>query len=226
MQQPPQGPYQPGYPQGQPYYPQQQPYYPPQPGIMQQPPPRKPRNRKHIAIGCGTLFLLFLIIGSCNAIMTGGKGIVNTDAPASQGDTSTVATMPPHATTASNKVQPPAPTTVPTHAVPTTVAPTQVPTQPPVPTSPPAPTQVPAPTSPPVHTGVNGNPWGYDFTAGNLIYNPPADFCGQYFSCVTTFWKSMNGYVAQCADGVFTHSGGVRGECSHNGGKGQILYSH
>lgn len=227
MQQPPQGPYQPGYPQQGPYQPQgHQTYYPPQPGGMQQPPPppRPPRNRKKIAIGCGTLFLLFLIIGSCNAIISGGRGVVNTDAPSSQGDTSTVATMPPHATTASNDVQPPepttAPTTAPTHAVPTTVAPTPVPTQPP------APTQAPAPTSPPVHTGVNGNPWGYDFTAGNLIYSPPADFCGQYFTCVTTFWKSMNGYVAQCADGIFTHSGGVRGECSHNGGKGQILYSH
>jgi hypothetical protein len=204
MQQPPQGPYQPGYPQ--------------QPGGMQPPPPRKPRKRKKIAIGCGTLFLLFIIIGSCNAIINGGKGA-----------TSQAATSPAAAATmqqpktVTHKQQPKTvPTTAPTHAVPI-VAPTPAPTQPP------APTQAPAPTAPPVRPGVNGNPWGYDFnaTGGSLIYQPNPSFCDSgYFTCVSTFWKDTNGYVSACGDGKFTHSGGVSGECSRNGGKGQILYSH
>jgi len=90
---------------------------------------------------------------------------------------------------------------------------------------PPSPTPAPIPTTP--ITGVNGNPWGYDFdSSGNLIFSPPGDFCGQYFSCVSSFWTSANGYVAECANGVYTHSGGVRGACSRDGGVLQALYSH
>lgn len=115
------------------------------------------------------------------------------------------------------------PTKVPT-SVPTKV-PTPKPTQPPEPTPTPVPTQPPVPTSPPVHTGVNGNPWGYDFSPGNYIYNPDAAFC-TYFTCVTTFWTKTNGYVVECGNGDYSHSGGVRGACSRDGGVSQILYSH
>ena len=72
---------------------------------------------------------------------------------------------------------------------------------------------------------VNHNPWWYNFTPGALIYKPAARFCS-YFSCVSTFWTSTNGYVAECADGHFTHSGGISGACSLNGGVLRPLYSH
>jgi hypothetical protein len=73
--------------------------------------------------------------------------------------------------------------------------------------------------------GVNGNPWGYDFAPGNRIYNPPATFCN-YFACVSSFWTSANGYVAECYSGKYTHSDGVSGACSRNGGVLRPLYSH
>jgi len=96
----------------------------------------------------------------------------------------------------------------------------------PTPKPTPAPTQ--APTQAPATTGVDGNPWGYDFRSGNLITNPPANFCS-YFPCIATFWAADDpdgGYVIQCADGDFSQSGGESGSCSHHGGDGQTLYSH
>lgn len=125
-----------------------------------------------------------------------------------------------------------------------TIAPTKVPvlvsTPTPKPMPKPVPTQAtkgvqsqpvvqqPQPTQPPAAapaTGVNGNPWGYDFTPGSLIYSPNSGFC-TYFSCVTTFWKSTNGYVAECGNGDYTHSGGVSGACSKDGGVSRTLYQH
>src|SRR5947209_4315926 len=38
----------------------------------------------------------------------------------------------------------------------------------------PKPTQRPAPTPTLIRTGVNGNPWGYNFSPGSLIYSPPS----------------------------------------------------
>ena len=69
------------------------------------------------------------------------------------------------------------------------------------------------------------NPWGYNFTPGNLIYSPPGDFCG-YFPCIPSFWNSTNGYVVECNDGDFSHSGGRSGACSYHGGEMRPLYSH
>ncbi|GCF08109.1 DUF3761 domain-containing protein [Dictyobacter arantiisoli] len=104
------------------------------------------------------------------------------------------------------------------------IQPTQPPAPQPQPTQPPAP-QPPAPTQPPVVTGVNGNPWGYDFNPGNLIYNPPANICS-YFNCIASFWEHTNGYVDECYDGTYSHSGGVSGACSRHGGELRPLYSH
>ena len=135
-----------------------------------------------------------------------------------------VASNPTHTVAQASTAKPTqVPTSTPTQ-VPTSV-PTQAPTPTPKPIPPtPVPTQRPAPTQPPA-TGVNGNPWGYNFTPGNLIYQPAADFCG-YFTCVSTFWTKTNGYVAACNNGDYTHSGGVSGACSRDGGIKQALYSH
>lgn len=109
----------------------------------------------------------------------------------------------------------PAPTTQP--------APNATPRPTPKPTPKPAPRPTPKPTAKP--TGVYGNPWGYTFAPGNLIYNPPAAFC-DYFPCIASFWTSTNGYVEECADGDFSHSGGRSGSCSYHGGNYRPLYSH
>jgi hypothetical protein len=69
------------------------------------------------------------------------------------------------------------------------------------------------------------NPWGYNFTPGYLIYSPPGDFCS-YFDCIPSFWNSTNGYVIQCADLMFSHSGGRSGSCSYHGGNYRALYHH
>ena len=93
----------------------------------------------------------------------------------------------------------------------------------PSPTAQPTPKPTPTPIAQP--TGVYGNPWGYDFRSGNVIYNPPGAFCS-YFDCIASFWTSTSGYVVQCGDGAFSHSGGRQGVCSRHGGYYRTLYSH
>jgi hypothetical protein len=70
---------------------------------------------------------------------------------------------------------------------------------------------------------VNENPWGYNFTTGNLIYYPGPGFCS-YFSCTPRFWQYRDGYVVECTDGKFSHSGGTYNACVGDGGVSQILY--
>jgi len=200
------------------------------------PPPRKPslwqryktaKRPAKVGIGCATLFIAFLLCGTMSGIMANATGANKT------------AILDPTATTAAPTQIALVATSVPTNSPtvvtvqltdtptprPTTIPTTIVPTQPPVPT--PVPTQAPpAPTQPPTHTGLYGNPWGYDLTPpGNTIYNPPANFC-TYFNCIKSFWESTNGYVDECVDGTYSHSGGVRGACSRHGGEAQPLYSH
>jgi len=90
------------------------------------------------------------------------------------------------------------------------------------PTPPPAPAP-PAPP-PPSTCGAPANPWGYNFCGGSLIYSPPSNFCS-YFSCIPSFWKSTLGYVDECKDGTYSHSGGRQGACSYHGGEMRPLYS-
>lgn len=190
-----------------------------QPGqFLPPPPPPKPTLRQRfnqlprktkLGLGCSTLLLILaMCVCSSVAANTGSR----TGTPVADAQPTAARTPPPTI----------APTTIPTSAVKQT-APTPIPTK--------APTLRPAPTQPPVAqptaapTGVNGNPWGYNFVPGNEITNPPATFCS-YFSCVTTFWTKINGYVAECGNGEYTHSGGVSGACSRDGGVAQALYSH
>ena len=94
--------------------------------------------------------------------------------------------------------------------------------KPPTPRPPtPRPTRTPAP---PVATcGAPSNPWGYNFCGGNFIYSPPGTFCN-YFNCIKSFWQHTNGYVDQCVDGTYSHSGGIQGACSYHGGESRPLY--
>jgi hypothetical protein len=69
------------------------------------------------------------------------------------------------------------------------------------------------------------NPWCFSVLGGgSLIYRPPNDFC-LYFNCISSFSIYDNGYVIQCADGEFSHSGGVQGSCSYHGGNWRPLYA-
>jgi hypothetical protein len=104
-----------------------------------------------------------------------------------------------------------------------TATPVATPTPTPVPT-PAAVVATLAPAPPAANTcGAPSNPWGYNFCGGNYIYSPPGTFCS-YFSCIPSFWKSTNGYVEQCVDGMFSHSGGRQGSCSYHGGNQRPLY--
>lgn len=107
--------------------------------------------------------------------------------------------------------------------------PTPKPTQAPVPTPTPIPTQAPAPapTQPPAQQAVNGNPWGYNFdpNGGSVIYDAPAGFCN-YFACIPSFTESENGYLVECGNLEYSHSGGRSGACSKDGGVINTLYSH
>jgi hypothetical protein len=67
------------------------------------------------------------------------------------------------------------------------------------------------------------NPWCFSVASGgSLIYSPPSDLCS-WIDCIPSFWDSTNGYVIQCADGEFSHSGGVSGSCSSHGGNWRPL---
>ena len=49
-------------------------------------------------------------------------------------------------------------------------------------------------------------------------------FC-TYFACINNFDNGV-GYVNECNDGMYSQSGGIRGDCSYHGGEERPLYSH
>jgi hypothetical protein len=95
-----------------------------------------------------------------------------------------------------------------------TPAPTATATATPVPTATSVPTATPIPL---ICTDAGCNPWGYNFSHGSAINNPPGDFC-TYFHCIQSFWNQTNGYVEECRDATFSHSGGRSGSCSYHQG--------
>ncbi|HEV2891761.1 MAG TPA: hypothetical protein VGX28_15425 [Frankiaceae bacterium] len=116
----------------------------------------------------------------------------------------------------------PRPTTAPPAPRPTTARPAARPTRAQVVVR--ATTRPPAP-KPAVSTcGAAANPWGYNHCGrGSYISSPPSSFCS-YFDCIPSFWESTNGYVMRCDDGMYSHSGGRQGSCSHHGGNDEPLY--
>ena len=124
---------------------------------------------------------------------------------------------------------PPLATLVPAAVIASPTVPQQTPIA--MPTQGPASTPTRAPTqthqSPQSQTacpGVKCNPWGYNFTPGNYITNPPSNFCS-YFTCISDFWGG-HGYVVECQDGKYTKLGGLRNPCMHHNGDPHPLYSH
>ena len=196
------------------------------------------------ATGAGAVAALLLLYGTvipgasfAGLVVAGSKGSPPTQA--SPGSSSTATTTPDSALEQSDQAIPvptPAPTQAPTPTP--TLAPTPEPTPVPVPPTPaptaPPPTArpTPAPTAPPPPPpptqaanlcGAPSNPYGYNFCGGSYLYNPAADICS-YIDCIASFWTSTNGYVDQCVDGTFSHSGGRSGACSHHGGESRPLY--
>ena len=182
----------------------------------------KSRTRKmKLGIGCGTIIAVLLFF-TCIGTAIGSRNLAPTPTPTAPSGQAAVISSP-------TPTRIPSPTPVPTHKP--TLTPTHEPTPTPTPKPTSAPTHAPQPTQPP-HTptpcpGINCNPWGYNFSPGNLIYYPPANFCS-YFSCITSFQEPDDpgdGYIVQCADNLFSQSGGERGACSYHGGVQRPLYS-
>lgn len=114
----------------------------------------------------------------------------------------------------------PAPTTA-TTVLPPTSTPPATPTGTPAPT--PTPTLTAAPTATPRGLcGAPPNPWNYNFCGGGTISSPASNFCA-YFTCTKSFWTSARGYVEECRDGDYSHSGGRQPSCSSNGGNWRPL---
>ena len=190
---------------------------PPTPGQFQYPPlyytPRRRRSalwhwyrtrtrNMKIGLGCGAIIAVLLFFSCIIAVSASISGVL-TPTP--------TATPIQAALLVSPTVPQQTPISIPTQT------PTSIPT--------PAPTQTQqAPQNPTTCPGVNCNPWGYNFTPGNYITQPPSNFCA-YFSCILNFW-SGRGYVEECQDGKYSKLGGLRGSCSHHGGDPRPLYSH
>jgi hypothetical protein len=203
-----------------------QPPYP-QPGQFQPPHVHNPqqrtgaRNRKpgvwhwyktrtrgaQFLLVCAAIIAILLFYALANAAVGNG----NTTTPQATSTPSQQAVVTGDMLTPLPTPTQPAPTPTPTPQP--TIAPTQAvqPTQPPTPT-------------PPACRAVNGNPWCYNFSPGNLIYNPPSNFC-DYFGCIASFGNG-SGYVVECQDTLYSSSGGMQGACSHHGGVMRPLYAH
>ncbi len=59
--------------------------------------------------------------------------------------------------------------------------------------------------------------------SGSAGLAQPADFCTTH-ACIDSFYNG-NGYIVQCADGMWSHSGGLSGACSYHGGETNNVYT-
>jgi len=169
---------------------------------------RRKSKGAQAGLGCIGGIILLTFCGLCSTLASFSQVGQMATAPTPTAQTTLISTGQTNPTTAptreSTATPLPAPTTKPTAR----------------PTARPAPRPTPQPTC----QGVNGNPWCYDFSPGNVISHPPATFC-QYFSCISSFWSGQ-GYVMECQDTMYSKSGGRSGSCSHHGGNWRPLYSH
>ncbi len=156
-----------------------------------------------------TAALALMASAACGS--TQPSGVAAVTASSTSGPVST-----PSATLSPIALQTVAPTAAPT--VPPTAQPVAPTGRPVVPTARPTAVPTPRPTTPPRSLcGAPANPWNYNFCGGGTISSPPNNFC-DYFSCIPSFWQSTKGYVEECQDGAYSHSGGRSGSCSSHGG--------
>lgn len=62
-----------------------------------------------------------------------------------------------------------------------------------------------------------------DTSLGDSSSQSNADFCATH-ECIANFYNG-NGYIVQCADGMWSHSGGIQGACSYHGGETSNVYT-
>jgi hypothetical protein len=185
------------------------------------------RSKRTQIIACVILVLSCSLCGYISTTSANTSGVPTAATPTATQDTAAITT----------KIDATATQDAQNYQATATAAPTDIPTLTPSPTATPTPkptvlavkptpkpTQKPLPTPTPIRTGVNGNPWGYNFSPGSLIYSPPSAFCS-YFACIGNFWNGR-GYVNECNDGTYSKSGGIRGDCSYHHGEMRPLYSH
>ena len=176
----------------------------------------KSRKTK-VGIGCGTLIALIVFFSLIGTAI----GSTNTTTPPTPTPTNKQAAVVVTPTEAATQQA-----TNPTVTITVKPQPTTTPKSQPTVQSTPRPTPHPSTSTP--CPGINCNPWGYNFSPGNLIYYPPNGFCN-VFTCITSFYSSDDpgdGYIVQCSDGTFSQSGGERGACSSHGGVSRPLYAH
>jgi hypothetical protein len=169
-------------------------------------------------------FALIAIVVAAIGAGSASAHRTNTPSPPSQGVVAAApATHNPTPSSTQNPSPTPASKPSPSPAVPSPIpSPKLAPAPSPLPSPKPPP---PPPPPPPANTcGAPANPWGYNFCGGSLIYSPPSNFCA-YFNCIPSFWQSTKGYVDECKDGSYSHSGGRSGACSYHGGELRPLYS-
>ncbi len=173
------------------------------------------RKRQHAALALAAGLILF-VIGA--ALAPAQK-----QSPAAN---STLTTKSPSSTPAPSRPEQIAAPSAPLVETPSSSAAAQpVQTTPPAPTPPPPAAQPvqttpPAPPARPVAAtcGAPANPDGYNFCGrGGLIYTFPSDFCN-YFDCIANYPNGA-GYIDECSDETYSHSGGRPGACSHHGGE-------
>jgi hypothetical protein len=166
---------------------------------------REVKNNLLIAIAAATV----VAAAACGSQQTSPEALATSSA------TQSIASIPAPTSTPQDTV---APLTL--APVPSTAAPTARPANAPTarPTAAPTARPTAVPTAPPRNLcGAPANPWNYNFCGGGTISAPPGNFC-DYFNCIPSFWQSTKGYVEQCHDGLYSHSGGRSGSCSSHGG--------
>ncbi len=218
-------------------YPYQQTYPP-------YPPPPPPKKKWYLTNGGILLLLIFFFpiglflmwkyarwpkqakwtVTGILAFLVGINGIVNAVAGPrtanSPQPTKIAQVTPTHVVTVNNPTPTPEPTPTPT------ATPTPVPT--PTPIRVPTPTPVESqPTQPPLAcngTVMGGVCYNTDPNGGALVFTTPPGFCDLY-TC-TTYFSKGTGYIVECADESWSHSGGKTRACSRNGGVTATLYQH
>lgn len=175
-------------------------------------------------VGVSRLRRLALLIVATGTLSCSAPSPSSVGPEASQGaPRATASAVPPSAVPSSITTLSPASTATTRLATPTPATATPAASTPdPATPAPRTAAPTPAPAAAPVNScGAAGNPWGYNFCGGSFIAAPPANFCA-YFSCIASFWNGV-GYVMQCADGMFSKSGGRSGSCSSHGGNSRAL---
>ncbi|HET6871034.1 MAG TPA: hypothetical protein VFH80_34300 [Solirubrobacteraceae bacterium] len=82
-----------------------------------------------------------------------------------------------------------------------------------------APTQATPPPPPPPTTSPSTNPSPAVEGPGSYSHTTDSQFCATHV-CIANF-PNGRGYIVQCTDGEWSHSGGLQGACSDHGGESQ-----